>query len=562
MRYPRDKSVQTDGLLLSNNNHLSHPAFVLPSPRPSVLAVESIGSSHSDTSSLHQFDREKLVNGSSYNQSQDSVPLGASNTVSAQMSSHVTANDFSAQDSQPLTLLTNALSTLLTRLLQTDARTLTLRLRKQHALSGSADPRSVSQATIKSILNDVAVLKLGRDSGLKWKVTRAEVKAVLRLFKDVFELACTMRATLNEVTFEPSMATRLKKEALAMDTDVNSSNGWIQKLFGQSGLASSPSTSTSANGNSSSSSSNPILRHPAPQRPSAKLAPAIGASTMTVNVLGPDARHGLVSADDILRASSPPALSRFTRVPTGVTIPVHVPTPRNVSLMGIFAGAPTQNPGNAEDQWVVLPRTKIDTDVNGSKDKGVVSNKEMEKKEPDRLKQLRGAFSNMSLSRSATLAPGKPKNTKAHLPPHMDESDAQRFSTAEFREPLLQRTLRPRGLSDSSIRTTFLREEPQQLLNEESNEDEDDTTGKLDKSRQPFSTAIYLSPSSMAPTPASSFGSSPPRAIPRPSSARPGIIRSLVPSSWVESSLLASIRDDSPIHGATWARRAAEGRDY
>ncbi|GJJ07054.1 hypothetical protein Clacol_001253 [Clathrus columnatus] len=577
MRYPRDKSVQTDSLLLSSNsNHPSHhPTFALPSPRPSVLVVESIGSSHSDTSSINQTDKERLTNGTGLfnDHKQDHVAPGTKSVPSSttQLSIQPPANNFSAQDPQPITVLTNTLSTILTRLIQTDAKTLTLRLRRQTALSGTADPRSVSQTTIKGILNDIATLKLGRDSGLKWTIARAEVKAILRLFKDILELACSMRETLNEVTFEPTIANRLKREAFGADSDVSAggSNGWIQKLFGPTATGSS-----STHGSSSFSTSNAELRHPTPQRPSAKLAPAIAASAMTVNVLGPDARHGLVSADDILRASSPPALRPAISIgaANGTTVPLHAPAPRNISLMGIFAGAPMSASTAAEDKWVVLPRSKPESDMNTGRDKGVEPTKEKEKKDPDRLRQLRGAFSNISLSRSTTLAPGKVRGRKPLLSSHVDERNTVLYPTVDkdghatptdFREPLLQRTLRSRGLSDSSIRTTFLKEESQvsSSSHEDTNDEEEDTV--LNEGRQ-RSTSIYLSPTSisMTPTPASSFTASPPRGIPRPSSARPGLMRNFLASSWVESSVLGSMRDDNLHHAKLATRRAVEGTDF
>lgn len=629
MRYPRDKSVQTDSLLFSNNNHLSHPhtTFALPSPRPSVLAVESIGSSHSDTSSILQPDKDKPLNGavpsSSNHNNNVPLPSGTGSNLNpntntplspGQAPTQLGTNTFSAHDSEPITLLTNALSSILTRLLQTDARTLTLRLRKQHVLSGAADPRSVSQATIKNILNDVAALKLERDIGLKWKVTRGEVKAILRLSKQIFELACAMRATLNEVIFEPSIAHRLKKEALATDNNANNdaaasfSSGWIQKLFGQSGSTALTASSAAAasgsgtTGGNVSASNTTELRHPVPQRPSAKLAPAIGASAMTVSVVGPDARHGLVSADDVLRAASPPsALSRAVGVTnpvngsTSAPVPLHAPTPRSLSLMGIFAGAPIPN---SDDRWVVLPRIKPDgSDIkaSGSKDKDttdVAPSQEKEKRESDKFRQLRGAFSNISLGRSAAAGlvygPGKPtgytstsvlsaQKEQERAPPYLGVNAINNTHghPHQFQEPLLQRTLRPRGLSDSSIRTTFLKgEPPQRSLDNEELEEEIGTPGPLNNNNNNYHHTngrrhhqlpmTCVSPSSMTPTPASSFTASPPRAIPlqRPSSARPGGMRSFVPSSWIESGVLNSMRDDSPIHNATWARRAVEGRDY
>lgn len=79
-----------------------------------------------------------------------------------QVQSQIRANVFSIHNLEPITLFTNALWSILTRILQCDAQTCrTLRLRRQHVLSGAADdPQSFSQVTIKNILNDVAAFTL------------------------------------------------------------------------------------------------------------------------------------------------------------------------------------------------------------------------------------------------------------------------------------------------------------------------------------------------------------------------------------------------------------------
>lgn len=339
-------------------------------------------------------------------------------------------------------------------MLQADVRTLTLRLKRQNLLG---DPRQVSEVTIKAIVSEAAGLRIGREEAATpprkggsqpredmstRMVSRSELKSLLRLFRELFAELGALRAQLNNVIFDPVLAQKLRKEALdsaapskpSLDAlsgkepekDRVTSASWmtpIQKLFGQS-TAQDPRDSANA-------------KQP---RIAPKQAPAVAATPTTVNV---EFSGGGVRGIGTFRTIDAPPGSDILRPPSARPMPqILAPTPSR-SLMGIFAGAPQPTPTG--DRWTLLPRNIT------------------REKEKDRVKQLRDATSNAEFGPRLEQAGTIGRSNTSYGYRSSRRVDAVLVPTEplpDFRETLLQRTLRPRGLSDSSIHTTFLKEEP------------------------------------------------------------------------------------------------------
>lgn len=172
-----------------------------------------------------------------------------------------------------------------------------------------------------------------------------------------------------------------------------------------------------------------VSRGRGPTWPSARLAPKLGpatsASTTTVNV----EFTGTGAGRAVTKVTSPIAQESAQDMDVDV-IATPVPTRiTSVNLMGIFAGAPRN-----DSSWVVLPPSS-------SRSQG------------ERGDQLRRT----TLGRAAGRAMAAAENpTAGPLPRNVDAVIDPRASLEERGGMDPARTLRTRGLSDSSIRSTFL----------------------------------------------------------------------------------------------------------
>ena len=461
-------------------------------------------------------------------------------------------------DPRPLATITSRVSTLLTRMSQADARTLSLRLRRQNLLG---DPKQISEATVKAIVTEAAGIRLGKEDTAilpagrnltssyptSWTVSRAEFKSLLRLIRDLFTELGILRTQLNEVIFDPTMAQKLRKDALKPEAPSSNlvsgvvgpmkaekdrvlSNSWMSPIRGLFGSAQIPQDSRGE-------AANPRQSLLAP-----KQAPAVAASTTTVNV---EFASGMVRGTGTYRQdpASPP--------PPPAQPHIHAPIPSR-SLLGIFAGA-TQPQASApnRDQWVVLPRE-------GGKEK-----------EKDRVKQLRGTVSRAerasTIGRAAT-SHRRSRNLESSV---YDPPDEQ----SDFRDTLLQRTLRPRGLSDSSIHTTFLKGEPKEDLRRLSQEEPLPARTSTPPKEIP-NTSVTVVTAPIAISPASGrvsvdrFGPSSPthRIIPSDRALSPIARLGRVLPPWAHPGeggmIFGSPREEPNMNQAAWARRTAEGRDF
>ncbi|KAF8497341.1 hypothetical protein JB92DRAFT_3125710 [Gautieria morchelliformis] len=514
----------------------------VPSPRPSTLGVE----------------RESLSTHAQESRSDTS-------SISQQLE---------PRDQGAVAAIVEKVAALLVRMLQADVRTLTNRLKRQHLLPPGGDARHLSHSTISSIVTEVANLRpppvSGRDDAASnsslLTVTRADIKALLKLFKDAFTELGVLREQINEVVFDPSVAHKIRKEAgepEGVDGEPRSPSamgGWIapiQKLFTNQPAALLSTLESAASAAGTSKPVPEVGRGKAPPRVVPKLAPAIAASSTTVNVeFASSGVRKTDTSDGALRVSSSAGVSpgsqpHVTRPPAFIR-PVPLPLSSSRNLMGIFAGAPQSSAGPAPgvQRWEMPPKS-----------------------DRERVRQIRGAVSTARLREpsggTATLGRSAAARTSNRLSRHVDAViDQKDDQIPDFRETLLGRTLRPRGLSDSSIHTTFLKD----MISSAPEKHPEGTGGLLHG----------------APTDASSSSStgsqpgSPPRVVARPyptadadSARSPAARLGRHLASWAtaatgghyndvgqaEEFFFGSPREDANLPHPAWTRRGMEGRD-
>jgi hypothetical protein len=185
-----------------------------------------------------------------------------------------------------MTVLVERVASLLTRITQADALSLTNRLKRQN-LKG-ADLGHLSRVTVGGIVSEAGNLRahfrhLLEDDKIITACTRKDLRALFKLFKDTFVEMGQMRVTLNDVILDPAIAGKLRETTL--NPSPPAPGGWmapISKLFGTSpgetGLAErEPITGTKGDGRGRARSRPPHKIIP-------KLGPALSASTTTVNV--------------------------------------------------------------------------------------------------------------------------------------------------------------------------------------------------------------------------------------------------------------------------------------
>ncbi|KAK0207041.1 hypothetical protein DFS33DRAFT_639709 [Desarmillaria ectypa] len=339
------------------------------------------------------------------------------------------SSSFSESSSNMGQLIERA-SILLNRITQADALTLTNRLKRQN-LRG-ADVNHLSRSTVKNIVSEASALRLQfrallEDEKTVTTCSRKDLRSLSKLLRDIFVEMGEMRVTLNEVVLDPSIAPKVSELALnpskaeaeaekGRGKDGGGGGGWmapISKLFGSPSNRPENGIITSSFGRSNSGN--------VPSRPPRfvpKLGPALSASATTVNVEFSGAGVGRA----VTSTFSPQPLRSDSTSQTGSVA--------GQGVMGIFAGAPrTTTP----DPWVVLQRG------------------------PRRVQStLRPAASPSALrtSTSKRLSRNVDAVIDAGTFPRTDDSEEP-----DFLGPLLDHSLRRRGLSDSSIHSTFIAEE-------------------------------------------------------------------------------------------------------
>lgn len=338
------------------------------------------------------------------------------------------ASSFSESSSVQMTSLVERISTLLARMLQTDPLTLTYRLKRQH-LQG-ADIRHLSKSTISNIVLEVNSLRQQYRSLLEEEktalpVTRKDLRGLFKFFRDVFTELGQVRSVLNEIILDPSMACKISQQALypekMPDIDAPANPGtqsWIAPISKL--LFAHPRSEVPPPLLASSSSAKSRNSRFAP-----KSGPALAASATTVNV-----EFSGVGGRSTTNATAAPISVAPTPAAEGTT-----------TLMNIFAGAPqlSTSTSTGTDTWVVVSPQEQTRPMASLMPLG----KESEGNSPSSE-----ADGSCTMGRKATLPMPQPE-----IPRAVDAViDGSQNQTA----PLLQRTLRRRGLSDSSIRTTSI----------------------------------------------------------------------------------------------------------
>lgn len=365
-------------------------------------------------------------------------PQGCAGTLSPgqrshgdQMSLSTSPNEEHSESSSlvdnPSTLgsLLERVQYLFNKIAQADARTLTTRLKRQNILG--ADVSHLSHSTVDGIVAEAANLRgifrtVLEDEKFTTICTRRDLRTLLKLAKDIFKELGVLRTTLNDIVLDPSIAPKVREMTLdpkdefvnGKSSTSNPGGGWMAPLtklftgatFGEPKRVLSPLDRGRGLARSSS-------------RPIPKLGPATSASTTIVNVefTGTGAGRAITSATS-------PITQEITRDA------IAAPTPArstSLNLMGIFAGAPRIEP------WVVLPSGP-------PKQPGAGTD------------QLRRVTLGRAAGRAIAVADNSqnplPRNVDAVIDPHGLPEDRRGFDPS--------RTLRTRGLSDSSIRSTFL----------------------------------------------------------------------------------------------------------
>ncbi|KLO06579.1 hypothetical protein SCHPADRAFT_917500 [Schizopora paradoxa] len=347
--------------------------------------------------------------------------------------------------SSTIAALVERTNTLFGRMSQADVRTLTNRLKRQR-LTG--DVSHLSHSTVSAILSDVGHLRhhfraVLEDDRVTSTCTRKDLRSLLALLKEMFGELGHLRVVVNDVVLDPSYAQKISTEALDPMSGKEPNRGrtslggqglggWvapITKFFGGSGPTEETQPESTSQKLSAGLGAPPRQRI---QKLVPKLGPALAASTTTVNVE--------FSGGGVGRSVST-AISPRAEI-EGSVLRAVTPAPRAESskaVLGIFAGAP--KPAEL-DPWVVVG--------------------------PKAERRVRGTPSTTNL-KTATLsrAAGR-RMSSARLPRNVDaivdvepslqeyddeEGDGDRGTT------LLERTLRPRGLSDSSIHSSFMNDE-------------------------------------------------------------------------------------------------------
>ncbi|KAK0499537.1 hypothetical protein EDD18DRAFT_1151576 [Armillaria luteobubalina] len=335
-----------------------------------------------------------------------------------------------SESSSTMGQLIERASILLNRISQADALTLTNRLKRQN-LRG-ADVSHLSRSTVKNIVSEASALRLQfrmllEDEKIITTCSRKDLRSLFKLLRDIFVEMGGMRVTLNEVILDPSIALKVSETALnpskaeaeaekEREKDGNSGGGWmapISKLFGSPSNRPENGTFASSLGRSSGG-----RVPPRPPRFVPKLGPALSASATTVNVEFSGAGVGRA----VTSTFSPQPLRSDSIPPTT--------SAAGQGVMGIFAGAPrTTTP----EPWVVLPRG------------------------PRRVQSTLQSAASPSAMRTSTsnrLSRNVDAVIDAGTFPRTDDSEEP-----DFLGPLLDHSLRRRGLSDSSIHSTFIAEE-------------------------------------------------------------------------------------------------------
>ena len=380
------------------------------------------------------------------------------NVTGDHVSSHDGHSDSSTlADSNPsvIGVLIERVTMLHNRLAQADALTLTTRLKRQH-LHG-ADVSHLSRSTVNGILNESNTLRTQfrawlEDEKVTTTCTRRDLRALFKLFKEMFAELGQLRVTLNDVILDPTVAGKVSEMAMhpsKANANANaqiegssggaSASGWIAPLSKFLGLPGASNQEEVAATRALSPPARPTSRGQLrpPPRTVPKREPALSASAMTVNVEFSGVGRSVTTSSAHNAGAGKGGDPNMLTASTSMSSVSPASGGTSGSVMDIFAGAPRAV--NNADPWVVIPKPTRASSVAVRRYDFAGGNT------IGRSAVRNVANSNAKLSRvvDAVIDGTQPEG---------EERDV-------VSDTLLQRTLRPRGLSDSSIRTTFLNQE-------------------------------------------------------------------------------------------------------
>ena len=372
-----------------------------------------------------------------------------------------------------LTVLIEHLMKILTKLQSADIPTLNKRLKKHH-LSGGVE--HLSRSTMRALQLEVTEMRQTFRGVFEVNsINRREFSLLLKLLKDVFIELIELQSVVNDVTIDPHFAKTLQREAYRDDEEGDGKGGnsalglgWIAAPITKFFVT---SAADGSEGEDTKDSRRPGRMAERRLQPGTMKAPKLQASTSATTT------HVSVEfgGSGIVRRSTPavpattavegsPQLSETasdsasqvhgSTNPETTMIPPSSPTGRGTlrpsksranrnELLGIFAGAPRPI---SPTGWVVLGQ--------GTAPGG-----------PSRSQGVRAAssqyFGDRTVRQRDDAAAASRKRLSAVVDAVIDttaeQMEGENPATAStFETSLLERQLRPRGLSDSSIRSTFI----------------------------------------------------------------------------------------------------------
>lgn len=396
----------------------------------------------------------------------------------------------------PLLALVDHLSKLLSRLRAADIPTLNKRLKKQH-LPG--DVSHLSRSALRALHAEIGETKNHFRNLLDTtSVQRKEWNVLFKLLKEVFTELVDMQAVINDVTLEPKLAKRLQKEAFrdeeaeeaalaaAAAGGVGAGLGWIANPITR--LFVTPAAEPPGDVKVGGRVERGKLQAVVPAKSAPKQAAVSGATTTHVSVEfggagivrratpaapaasgAADALEALppspnpmaltnagsrqVSADSSAATVPRPAGNEYmgttrTLRPPGTLRPSKSRANRN-ELLGIFAGA--QRPVTAASGHA-LPAPESGSQTFGA-GPSKLRNANSQYFGPGGESTIRARDGTQRKRLSAVVDAVIDTDQVDH---HEDEHGLVGADHEQPFQPLLARTLRPRGLSDSSIRSTFV----------------------------------------------------------------------------------------------------------
>lgn len=356
------------------------------------------------------------------------------------------------RETPSLAELVEFLTKILTRLRGIDVPTLNRRLRKQN-LPG--DVGHVSRSTITALQSEVEDMRHKfRDLLELGSVSRREVTLLLKLLKDVFTDMLELQSVVNDVTINPKLAKKMQREAFKEDSGVDSPQGG-------SGLGwiAAPITNWL-----SAPAAKPVDAAPAPASPRKADAPARPSRLAQPARTAPK-----------LQASTS-ATTTHVSIEFGGTGQVRraaPATPRKSKLAAdVFDAEPPTSPGHPRSLSVATSTPSLHSPGKAALSVPTVDGTRGRTARPRQSRSdLLGIFAGAQPQLATSPAPrvrhassqyfgGRAVRSvtdpKDRLSTIVDAVLDPEQETEEFHPSLLERTLRPRGLSDSSIRSTAL----------------------------------------------------------------------------------------------------------